>query len=129
MTDIKSFYFDTALVAPSGIPSLMGTVPLGQIVFGTDYPYASETVSKTFDANLDYSMLLAPDQVDMINRGAAKLIPGSNTTNVGHPFRRATEQKSRTQDKAATFVNIGFTESLALPCFCSLEKGNALMRR
>ena len=75
MTDIKSFYFDTALVAPSGIPSLMGTVPLGQIVFGTDYPYASEKVSKTFDANLDHSTLLAPDQADMINRRAAVLIP------------------------------------------------------
>ena len=74
MADIKSFYFDTALVAPSGIPSLIGTVPLGQIVFGTDYPYASEEVSKTFDANLDHSTLLSPDQVNRINRGAAKLI-------------------------------------------------------
>ena len=74
MTDIKSFYFDTALVAPSGIPSLIGTVPLAQIVFGTDYPYASEKVSKTFDANLDHSTLLSPDQVNRINRGAAKLI-------------------------------------------------------
>ncbi len=74
MTDIKSFYFDTALVAPSGIPSLIGTVPLEQIVFGTDYPYASEEVSKTFDANLDHSTLLSPDQVNKINRGAAKLI-------------------------------------------------------
>ena len=74
MTDIKSFYFDTALVAPSGIPSLIGTVPLEQIVFGTDYPYASEEVSKTFDANLDHSTLLSPDQVNRINRGVAKLI-------------------------------------------------------
>ena len=74
MTDIKSFYFDTALVAPSGIPSLIGTVPLEQIVFGTDYPYASEEVSKTFDANLDHSTLLSPDQVNRINRGAARLI-------------------------------------------------------
>lgn len=75
MADIKSFYFDTALVAPSGIPSLIGIVPLGQIVFGTDYPYASEKVSKTFDANLDHLTLLVPDQVDMINKGAAELIP------------------------------------------------------
>ncbi len=74
MTDIRSFYFDTALVAPSGIPSLIGTVPLGQIIFGTDYPYASEEVSKTFDANLDHLTLLSPDQVNRINRGAAKLI-------------------------------------------------------
>ncbi len=75
MADIKSFYFDTALVAPSGIPSLIGTIPLDQIVFGTDYPYASEKVSKTFDANLDNSPLLAQDQVEIINRRAAELIP------------------------------------------------------
>ncbi len=75
MTDIKSFYFDTALVAPSGIPSLIGTVPVGQIVFGTDYPYASEKVSKTFDSNLDHATILTPDQVGQINVKAAGLIP------------------------------------------------------
>ncbi len=75
MTDIKGFYFDTALVAPSGIPSLIGTVPLRQIVFGTDYPYAAEKVSKTFDTNLDRSTLLTPDQIAQINTKAAKLIP------------------------------------------------------
>ena len=80
MADIQSFYFDTALVAPSGLPSLMGTVPVGQIVFGTDYPYASEKVSKTFNANLDHSTLLTPDQVGQINRGAAKLIPRLRTS-------------------------------------------------
>ena len=90
MTDIKSFYFDTALVAPSGIPSLMGTVPLGQIVFGTDYPYASEKVSKTFNANLDHSTLFAPDQVDMINRGAAQLIP-----RLKHDHRWSSASQSR----------------------------------
>ena len=80
MADIVSFYFDTALVAPSGIPSLIGTVPLGQIVFGTDYPYASEKVSKDFNANLDHSTLLTPDQVGQINTKAAKLIPRLRTS-------------------------------------------------
>ena len=47
MADIHSFYYDTALLAPSGLPSLLAAIPLGQIVFGTDYPYASEKVSKT----------------------------------------------------------------------------------
>ena len=75
MTDIKSFYFDTALVAPSGLPSLMGTVPLGQIVFGTDYPYASEKVSKTFDANLDQSMLLVARSGRHDQQGSGKADP------------------------------------------------------
>lgn len=75
MTDIQSFFFDTALVSPSGIPSLIGTIPLSQIVFGTDYPYASEKVSKTFDSNLDHSTLLTSEQVDRINTRSAGLIP------------------------------------------------------
>ena len=74
MADIQSFYFDTALVAPSGLPSLLGTVPLSQVVFGTDYPYASEKVSRTFNANLDHSSLMNAEQVDQINRRAAGLI-------------------------------------------------------
>ncbi len=74
ITDIQSFFFDTALVAPSGIPSLVATVPLSQIVFGTDYPYASESVSKTFTANLDRSTLLDAERVSKINRRAAGLI-------------------------------------------------------
>jgi aminocarboxymuconate-semialdehyde decarboxylase len=68
----------------------MGTVPLGQIVFGTDYPYASEKVSKTFNANLDHSTLFAPDQVDMINRGAAQLIP-----RLKHDHRWSSASESR----------------------------------
>ncbi len=74
ITDIQSFFFDTALVAPSGIPSLVATIPLSQIVFGTDYPYASESVSKTFTANLDRSTLLDAERVSKINRRAAGLI-------------------------------------------------------
>ncbi len=74
ITDIQSFFFDTALVASSGIPSLVATVPLSQIVFGTDYPYASESVSKTFTANLDRSTLLDAERVSKINRRAAGLI-------------------------------------------------------
>ena len=68
----------------------MGTVPVAQIVFGTDYPYASEKVSKTFNANFDHSMLLAPDQVNMINRGAAKLIP-----RLAHAHSESSVLKSR----------------------------------
>jgi aminocarboxymuconate-semialdehyde decarboxylase len=73
MADIRSFYFDTALVAPSGLPSLLESVPLTQIVFGTDYPYASEPVSKTFNASLDHFSSLRSDQVEQINKGAERL--------------------------------------------------------
>jgi 6-methylsalicylate decarboxylase len=72
---LQSFYFDTALVAPSGLPSLLAFAPPEHIVFGTDFPYASEKVSKTFTTNLDRYRDLAPKTLDAINRGASALLP------------------------------------------------------
>jgi predicted TIM-barrel fold metal-dependent hydrolase len=72
--DLQSFYFDTALVAPSGLPSLLAFAPPEQIVFGTDFPYASEKVSKTFTANLDKYPGLSAGTLDGINRAAYGLI-------------------------------------------------------
>jgi len=74
MADMQSFYFDTALVAPSGIPSLIASVPLSQIVFGTDYPYASEPVSKKFTKSLDSSDHLSSEQLQQINNNARRLM-------------------------------------------------------
>jgi aminocarboxymuconate-semialdehyde decarboxylase len=71
---LQSFYFDTALVAPSGLPSLLAFAPPGHIVFGTDFPYASEKVSKTFTTNLDRYRDLAPETLEAINREASALI-------------------------------------------------------
>jgi aminocarboxymuconate-semialdehyde decarboxylase len=72
---LQSFYFDTALVAPSGLPSLLAFAPSEHVVFGTDFPYASEKVSKTFTTNLDRYRDLAPETLEAINRGASALIP------------------------------------------------------
>jgi predicted TIM-barrel fold metal-dependent hydrolase len=82
--DLQSFYFDTALVAPSGLPSLLAFAPPEQIVFGTDFPYASEKVSKTFTANLDNYPGLAPGTLDGINRAAYGLISRVNQRTTAH---------------------------------------------
>jgi 6-methylsalicylate decarboxylase len=71
--EMQSFYFDTALVAPSGLPSLLAFAPLDHIVFGTDFPYASEKVSKTFTDNLDRASGLTVEQLETINSGATRL--------------------------------------------------------
>ncbi len=73
--DMRKFYFDTALVAPSGLPALLAFVPQDRIVFGTDYPYASEKVSKTFTSNLDHSAELSKEEVEAIDLGAAQIFP------------------------------------------------------
>ncbi len=67
MADIRSFYYDTALVTDSGLPSLLATIPLDHIVFGTDYPYASEKVCKIFTSNLDHSNDLTREDREAIN--------------------------------------------------------------
>lgn len=73
IADMKSFYFDTALTAPSGLPSLLAFAVRGHVLFGTDYPYASESVSKTFTKNLDEYRRFEEGELDEINRGAARL--------------------------------------------------------
>jgi 6-methylsalicylate decarboxylase len=73
--EMRSFNFDTALVAPSGLPSLLAFAPQDHIVFGTDYPYASKKVSKTFTAQMDCAPELTVGQLGTINSGAALLLP------------------------------------------------------
>jgi predicted TIM-barrel fold metal-dependent hydrolase len=70
---MKSFYFDTALSAPSGFPSLLAFARRGHVIFGTDYPYASEAVSKKFARNMDAYDQFKTGELDEINRGAGKL--------------------------------------------------------
>ena len=73
LDEMGRFYFDTALVAPSGLPSLLGFARPGHILFGTDYPYASTAVSKTFTCRLDEAEGLAPGKLSEINTGARAL--------------------------------------------------------
>ena len=75
LASMKKFFFDTALVAPSGMPSLLAFTDVDHIVFGTDYPYASESVSKTFTSNLDHYTGLEPEELRIINRRAETLFP------------------------------------------------------
>lgn len=75
LAELRKFYFDTALVAPSGMPSLLAFAAPDHIVFGTDFPYASEAVSLKFTENLDaYEGLDAATRI-VIDRGAASLFP------------------------------------------------------
>lgn len=75
LADMKKFYFDTALVAPSGMPSLVAFTDETHILFGTDFPYASQKVSTTFTKNLDDSPEISKEQLAAINQGAAQLFP------------------------------------------------------
>lgn len=73
LDEMGRFYFDTALVAPSGLPSLLAFARPGHILYGTDYPYASSEVSKTFTRRLDEAKGLPPGKLSEINTGASAL--------------------------------------------------------
>ena len=75
LDEMGRFYFDTALVAPSGLPSLLAFARPNHIFYGTDYPYASTEVSKTFTRRLDKAQGLSPEKLSEINIGARKLFP------------------------------------------------------
>ena len=74
MDAMRQFYFDTALVAPSGMPSLLAFAADHHILFGTDYPYASEPVSKAFTKSLDDYPGLSSNKLLEINTGARSLL-------------------------------------------------------
>lgn len=76
LADMKRFYFDTALSStPVGLPSLLAFADPTHITFGSDFPYASTTVSRMFTAGLD-AYPLDEKQRYAINRGnAEKLFP------------------------------------------------------
>lgn len=73
LDEMGRFYFDTALVATSGLPSLLAFAKPGHILFGTDYPYASTPVSKTFTRGLDNAEGLPTEKLAEINIGASAL--------------------------------------------------------
>lgn len=73
--EMKQFYFDTALTASSGLPSLLAFAESGHILFGTDYPYASEKVSKTFTKKLDDYSDFPAGALKEINEGGRCLFP------------------------------------------------------
>jgi predicted TIM-barrel fold metal-dependent hydrolase len=54
MTDMKRFYFDTALSSsPSGMPSLLAFADPSRITFGSDFPYAPAVTRQRFAGWLD----------------------------------------------------------------------------
>ena len=60
-------------MAPSGLPSLLAFARPGHIVYGTDYPYVSTAVCKTFTRRLDEAEGLPPAKLSEINTGARAL--------------------------------------------------------
>ena len=73
-TQFRRFYFDIALSAPDGMPSLLAFADPQRIVFGADNPYISLDVQAKFTGELDKFRGLTPGQLDAINHGNAEAL-------------------------------------------------------
>jgi predicted TIM-barrel fold metal-dependent hydrolase len=74
---LARFYYDVALTAPSGLPSLLAAVPSDRILFGTDWCAAPADVVAAGVRGLDASLAgLTGSARDDVNRGnALRLFP------------------------------------------------------
>ncbi|WP_430335953.1 amidohydrolase family protein [Rhodococcus sp. ACT016] len=77
LADMKRFYFDTALSStPSALPSLMKFAAPGHVLYGSDFPFATESVGTVFDDWLDtYDGWQHSDLESVNRRNAYALFP------------------------------------------------------
>jgi predicted TIM-barrel fold metal-dependent hydrolase len=76
LEDLRRFYFDTALSAPSALPSLLAFAKPGHVLFGSDWPYAPAPVAASITRELDsYAGLDAAGQSAIARESAIALFP------------------------------------------------------
>ena len=72
---MKQFYFDTALSGDAAtLDCLSSIADPKRILFGSDYPYISETVAEAETAGFDSYKGFDKETFDAINRGNAKIL-------------------------------------------------------
>ena len=71
---LKTFYLDTALSTPDGLPSLLAWAKPDHILFGSDNPYISPDQQQFFTDELDHYQGFRPRQLEMINSENAEAI-------------------------------------------------------
>jgi predicted TIM-barrel fold metal-dependent hydrolase len=81
LDELRRFYVDTALSAtPTALPSLTAFFPPGHVLYGSDYPFAHEEWSVTFDRELDSALREGHPALDGVDRrNAEALLPRLRT--------------------------------------------------
>jgi predicted TIM-barrel fold metal-dependent hydrolase len=76
MSYLKRFFYDTALSAnPHALRSLCELVPATQILFGTDFPFAPEPVTRTIDGLAQYDGFDSAARAAIERDNALALLP------------------------------------------------------
>ncbi len=74
MQSLAEFYYDTALsVTPIQMTALRDLVPVSQVLYGTDFPFANESRVRMADAAFNALSLTHEDQLLIRHRNAAPL--------------------------------------------------------
>jgi predicted TIM-barrel fold metal-dependent hydrolase len=87
LDDLRGFYFDTALSgSPAALPSLLAFARPGNVLFGSDWPFAPPVAVHYFTAGLDNHPADAATHDAIDHRNAERLFPRL----AGHPRSRPT---------------------------------------
>ncbi|MDC0768569.1 amidohydrolase family protein [Streptomyces sp. HD] len=75
VTDLRRFYFDTAIsAAPATLPSLLAFAAPERVLYGSDFPMLPEDWGTGFDTALDEYPHWDPGRLHAVNRGNAELL-------------------------------------------------------
>lgn len=72
---LRRFYFDTALTSsPASLPSLLAFAEPGHVLYGSDWPFAPDSLVRDFDRHLATYPPLADNQRWAVDRGNAEAL-------------------------------------------------------
>ncbi|MEW1656805.1 MULTISPECIES: amidohydrolase family protein [unclassified Streptomyces] len=75
LSDLKRFFFDTALSAsPSALPALLAFAEPGHVLYGSDWPFAPQEAGSYYNHFLETYPDYTPGQAQAINRGNAEAL-------------------------------------------------------
>ena len=76
LSDLRTFYFDTALSSPSAPPSLLAFAAPSRVLFGSDWPFAPAPVAEMITRELDcYGGMSPAEHAEIARTNALALFP------------------------------------------------------
>ena len=111
--DHPNLLFDTAWWIPADLLSLFSLVPPGQILFASDAPYGTTSMSAVFQLRYALQLGMSPDQIRCITSGQALRIAAGEPLQPAGPAIGEHEQPSHVLlERVSAFLMLGAIASL-----------------